>query len=339
MRGFLGGVLLALLLGAVAFVAVAVLTPMPETPVVDTETPAPAVPADEAPAASDETESMQDQTQDGSVTEAAEAPEAIEEPAPETSGSAVAAIPTTSEPDLEPATESPDPAPADAPETDVRPPLERFATPFDNPEGRPLLSVVLIDAGDVDTSATLWAFPYPLSIAVDPAGDAATARMDRLRAAGFEVVALVDLPSAATPADAEIAIAGTLRALSEAVALFEAPGADLPRGGALDRQIAAIAGADGLGLLREDRGPAAGVTSGDAPSAAYQLLQSGDGGPEAIRRALDRVALRASQTGQAVVAAPLNADVVNALAAWARSSGAERMVLAPVSAILGAGRP
>src|SRR5690606_610894 len=97
---------------------------------------------------------------------------------------------------------SQEPAPDDTAqdETSDLPPLERFAAPFDNPEARALMAIVLIDDADAIGIEALSAFPYPLTFAVDPAAPDAAEKMARHRAAGFEVVALVDLPAQATAA-------------------------------------------------------------------------------------------------------------------------------------------
>lgn len=70
-------------------------------------------------------------------------------------------------------------------------PLALHTAPSDNPEGRPLLSVVLIDTGAPDRDrAALASLPFPVSIALDPLDSATPERAAAYRSAGKEVVML-----------------------------------------------------------------------------------------------------------------------------------------------------
>ena len=75
----------------------------------------------------------------------------------------------------EPLDETPElPRVGDAPETadavpDVATPLDLFARPFDNPDGKPLFALVLVDDGAADTDReTLAALPFAVTFVVDP---------------------------------------------------------------------------------------------------------------------------------------------------------------------------
>ncbi len=89
----------------------------------------------------------------------------------------------------------------DAAATELDPPaLVQNAEPFETTAGDPLMSIILMDTGqdrDEDTIglAALRSFPYPLSFAVDTGLPDAAERAEAYRAAGYEVLALVNLPA------------------------------------------------------------------------------------------------------------------------------------------------
>ncbi|MDW3119354.1 MAG: divergent polysaccharide deacetylase family protein [Roseovarius pacificus] len=142
-----------------------------------------------------------------------------------------------------------------ATEEDMRPPLERFAVPFDNPEDKPLMSIVLIDDGGSGIGLeALSDFPYPVSFAVDPGWPGAAEAARKYRDAGFEVLAMADLPPGASATDTEVAIQAQMAVIPEAVAVFELPGADLQSNREASEQLAAILLDSGHGLVMYPRG-------------------------------------------------------------------------------------
>jgi hypothetical protein len=70
-----------------------------------------------------------------------------------------------------------EPTPDAVPDLSGLPAFQRYARPFENPEARPLMSIILIDTGGPDLNrVALAALPYPVTFAIDPqARDAATA--------------------------------------------------------------------------------------------------------------------------------------------------------------------
>ena len=67
---------------------------------------------------------------------------------------------------------------ADLPEAApaIATPLDLFSRPFDNPEAKPLFSLVLLDDGAPDTDReTLAALPFPITFAIDPLAPGAAA--------------------------------------------------------------------------------------------------------------------------------------------------------------------
>lgn len=232
--------------------------------------------------------------------------------------------------------ETPDPF-ANAAKPDQRP-LDRFAADFDNPDGLPLLAIVLIDDAEAADIAALADFPYPVGFAIDPAAPDAASKMARHRATGSEVLALVDLPRAATARDAEVVLAAGFDVLSEAVAVIEGPGTGLQGNRALSGQVADFAGATGRGLVTQSAGLNAAhkqaVRDGVPAALVWRDLDADGTSPDRMRRGLDQAAFRAVQEGSIVVTARLRPDTVDALLLWAAQTRPGRVAVAPVSAVL-----
>lgn len=240
---------------------------------------------------------------------------------------------------------APDPA-AEAPAADVpviaddRPPLQRFARDFDNPERKPAFAIVLIDTGGTQLDrAALAALPFPVTFALDPVAPEAELAATIYRAAGQEVVMLATgLPQGAQAQDVEVTFGVHGAALPEAVAVMD-PGSGGFRD---DRQLAAlvapVVAGQGRGLLSWDRGlnPADQVArrTGLARATIFRDLDAQDEGTETIRRYLDRAAFRAAQEGAVVVAGRTRPETVAALLAWAVEGRAATVALAPVTAVL-----
>ena len=221
---------------------------------------------------------------------------------------------------------------------DGPPPLEQYAAPFENPEDRPLMSIVLIDdAGSIGAEA-LADFPYPLTFAIDPGLPDAADRMARHRAAGFEVVLLADLPAAASPQDAEVALAVWREALPEAVAILEGTGTGLQGNRALSDQVTNIAQATGLGLITQANGlntvQKLAVRAGVPSAVVFRDFDGAGQTPVVMRRFLDQAAFRAGQEGAVIMLGRVRPDTVSALLLWGLQDRAERVALAPVSAVL-----
>ncbi|WP_188477059.1 divergent polysaccharide deacetylase family protein [Primorskyibacter flagellatus] len=226
-----------------------------------------------------------------------------------------------------------DPA-ADPEVEDTRPPIDRFAAPFENPEGQPLLSIVLIDDGTGGAELP-DRFPYPISIAIPAARPDAAEAMARARAAGFEVLALADLPRGATPQDLETSAAAWFAALPEAVAVMEPPERPLQSGRALGEQLAAVLAETGHGLLLYPEGldtaRKLAERRGVPAATVFRDLDAEGQGESVIRRFLDNSAFRAGQEGAVILVARLRPETLQALLVWGLADRAGRVALAPVS--------
>ena len=218
-----------------------------------------------------------------------------------------------------------------------------YGTPFENPEDKPLMSIILMDGG-VDLTggtvglAALQSFPYPLSFAVDASLEDATQRMADYRAQGFEVMALMDLPDGATASDAEIALSAALDAVPEAVGVMEGAGTGLQNSRDASEQIAQAVLDTGHGLVLQSKGlnttHKLAVRDGVPAGLIFRDFDSADQTPSTIRRFLDQAAFRAGQEGGVIMVGRVRPDTISALLLWGLQDRAERVALAPISAVL-----
>ena len=227
-------------------------------------------------------------------------------------------------------------------------PFHRNAVAFDDPEGRPRLSIILIDRGDsvIDASA-LQDFPYPLTFAVDAARPDAAEAAARYRDAGFEVMALVDLDPESTPQDVEIAIEASLAAVPDAVAVMEGDATGFQARRDVADQVAAILLDRGYGLVMLPNGlntaQKLAAKSGVPSATVFRDFDGAGQDPAAIRRFLDQGAFKAGQRDaiegtedeSVIMMGRLRPDTISALLLWGLQDRARRVALAPVSAVLG----
>lgn len=223
--------------------------------------------------------------------------------------------------------------------------LARNAIGFEAEDGQPLMSILLIDAGEAGLDPeVLGTFSIPVTFAIDPAAPGSAQRAARLRAAGFEVVALLPggdagLAPDTTPADVETALASYFDTLPQAVALFD-PRDDAARAanGAAARQLLAFLGDSGHGLLTRDTGlnslPQAARRAGLPAATVFRELDAAREEAPAIRRYLDRAAFRARSDGSVIMLGHTYPETVRALFEWDMTGEAETVRLAPVSAVL-----
>ncbi|WP_428516003.1 divergent polysaccharide deacetylase family protein [Roseovarius sp.] len=245
---------------------------------------------------------------------------------------------------------APDPAPAEAAETEAEtaegatpedlPRLERYATEFENPENKPLMSIILIDDGTSPIGpAALADFPYPLSFAVDASDANAAETAAKYRAAGMEVLVMVDLPQNASASDAETSMSIYLEAVPEAVAVFEGTGTGLQSSREAAEQLAPILQDSGHGLVMFPNGLNTVqklIARQGVPSATvFRDFDSNGQSASAVRRFLDQAAFRAGQEeGGVIMVGRLRPDTISALLLWGLQDRAASVALAPVSAVL-----
>lgn len=217
-------------------------------------------------------------------------------------------------------------------------PLDQFAIEFETDADKPMMSIVLIDDAVAYGAEALEGFPYPLSFAIDPTLPDAAARMAARRAAGFEVVALIDLPHSATAQDAEVALAASFAALPETVAVLEGTSTGVQGNRDLSSQVSAIAKGSGRGLIMQDNGlntaQKLALRDGVPSAVVFRDFDGAQQTPIVMRRFLDQAAFRAGQEGAVIMLGRVRPDTISALLLWGLQDRAARVSLAPVSAVL-----
>lgn len=230
--------------------------------------------------------------------------------------------------------------PVETPAEDTRPPLQRFAVEFENPDENPLMAIVLLDDGTSPIGLdALKSFPYPLSFAVDASWSGAGAAMQAYRDAGFEVLALASLPENANATDTEVAMQAYFTAIPEAVAVMEQPGFGLQSNREASTQLARILSDSGHGLVLFPNGLNTTqklIAREGVPSATvFRDFDAKGQNATVIRRFLDQAAFKAGQEkGGVIMVGRLRADTISALLLWGLQDRAGQVALAPVSAVL-----
>ncbi len=220
------------------------------------------------------------------------------------------------------------------------PPLKRYAAPFENPDNKPMMSIVLIDNGQSPIGVeAVKAFPYPISFAVDTSWSGAKEAMTNYRAAGFEVLALSNLPEGARASDVEVALSAQLSRVSDAVAVMEGDKTGLQSSREISDQVTQILLDSGHGLVLFPKGldTARKLASREGVAAASVFRDFDSKGQSAavIRRFLDQAAFKAGQEKNGVImVGRLQADTISALMLWGLQDRASRVALAPISAVL-----
>jgi len=216
------------------------------------------------------------------------------------------------------------------------PAITRNAVPFDNPDGAPLLAVVLIDAGADDAPEA--ALPFPVTYAIDVTAPGAAARAAELRAAGAEVAAIVELPQGAAPSDAAVTLDAGRSLVPGAVALMDTPAATYQGDRQTAAQVVETARESGHGIVTYARGlnATAQVAAREGvPAGIVFRVFDGDGrDAAAMKRFLDQAAFRAGQQAGVILVGRNSAETVAALAEWRLGTRAETVALAPLSAVL-----
>lgn len=215
-----------------------------------------------------------------------------------------------------------------------------FAAAFDNPDAKPLFSILLLDTGEPTLDrAAIASLPFAVSVAIDPLAPDAAAHAALYHAGGKEVLMLASgIPAGATPADLEQTFEALATALPSAVAVVDTEAGSFQNDRPLSAQIVPILAAQGRGLVTWDRGLNAAdqeARRGGLASTTIFRRIDGDGeGVPVIRRSLDRAAFKAGQEGRVTVLGEARPETVAALVEWAVEGRASAVALAPISAQL-----
>ncbi len=239
-----------------------------------------------------------------------------------------------------PLTERDDPV-VEAEETEQVPvgkPIEAYAASFENPESKPLMSIILIDDEGAFGAEALRDFPYPLSFAISPSDPDAAEKMARHREAGFEVMAIADLPEAANAQDAEVSLAVWFETLPETVGILEGVNTGIQGNRQVADQVAAIAAGTGRGLITQDNGlntvQKLAARNGTPSGVVFRDIDGARQDPKIMRRFLDQAAFRAGQQGTVVMLGRLRPETISALLLWGLEDRGNRVAMAPISAVM-----
>jgi polysaccharide deacetylase 2 family uncharacterized protein YibQ len=203
----------------------------------------------------------------------------------------------------------------------------------------PRMSVILLDDGlGALGPDAISALPFPISFAIAPNHPNPQEASAAYRKQGFEVLAMVDLPNGARPADVEVTLSATLRNLPEVIGVIEANGAPLQDSKALSDQVASYLGQGGHGLVSQDKGlntaTKLAVKSGVPAIALFRDLTANKGENQDTRRILENAAFRAKSEADVAVLGPLNGDMISALFLWGLQDRSDQLALVPVSNLL-----
>lgn len=227
-------------------------------------------------------------------------------------------------------------APAEEIDPDA-PPIVRFATPFENPELAPVISIVLLHSAPVAPGpGTGLDLPVPVSFAVDAGLPDAGGIASAYRRAGREIVLVPTLPPGAAPADVEVALGVNLDTIDEAVALMDRPEAGFQSERDAVAQVVDVLAQTGHGLVTFPRGlntaQQLAERSGVPSRLVFRMLEAEDG--NAVLRTLDQAAFRARQEGVVILVGEAEPETVEAIRSWVAANPAAQVVFGPVSAAL-----
>ncbi|EBA11712.1 divergent polysaccharide deacetylase family protein [Roseobacter sp. CCS2] len=221
---------------------------------------------------------------------------------------------------------------------DDAPALLRYGVPFDPAEATALISVILIDDGQMaDAPAAVAELGFVATVAVNALSSVSTDLAADYRAAGVEVAMQAELPPGAQPTDVEVAFEAA-RGLVPEVAMLFSDGTGAMQDRAVTAQVMEILASDGYGFVTVQRGLSNAARAADqAGVSAATIERDIDGAGEdqrMILRALDQAAFRARQTGTAVLLGRVTPETLAALRDWAADIDRETLEIAPVSAVL-----
>ncbi len=217
--------------------------------------------------------------------------------------------------------------------------LAEFAAQVEQLDGRPLMSIVLIDDGAMPAAAAALAgLPFPVTIALDPGRAGVAEIMAGYRADGFEVGALARLPEGAVPTDVEVTFESVFRSLPQAIAVVDLGASGLQDDREVTAQAMNILNAQGRGFITVAQGlnmaERAAEQAGVPSAVIYRDLDSEGQDARVIRRFVDQAAFRARQESGVVLVGRVRPDTISALILWGTANSDDQVQLVPLSALL-----
>lgn len=219
------------------------------------------------------------------------------------------------------------------------PALIRYAAEGANPDGRPEVSVILMDDGSFDGAISAVAgVSFPVSVMLNPSVPDATDRMAAYRAAGIEVGVLAALPASATASDVAVFFEAAFATLPETVAVLDAGEAGLQANQDVISQSIEALSEDGRGLVTVSRGLNSALRTaedqGVPTGVIYRHLDAEGQDARVIRRFLDQAAFRARQESGVVLLGEIRGETISALIQWGAANRASQVAMVPISKVL-----
>ena len=217
--------------------------------------------------------------------------------------------------------------------------LDRRRAQFANPDGLPVIGLLLRDDGaSADPASTVATLGFAPTVIINALTPGADARAQAWRAAGAEVAMELSLPLRAQPSDVEVAFEAASALAAETAMLFSASDDQVQRDRDLTAQVMDVLAANGMGFVAEQRGLGNVMriaSQAQVPAVEIQRELGGMAGDVAATvRALDQAAFRTRQSGDTVLVAGLDEATVSAIAEWVRGNAGADAAVGPVSAVL-----
>lgn len=304
--------------------------PTPTPTPAPTATPEPA-PTPEATPQPEPTPSVQPTTEPQPTPEPAPQPEPEPEPAPEP------------EPQPAPEPEAEQDAPPANAGTDEAPvvadggAMVQHSEFFNGDPSEPVLAIVLIGVGsDGAPTDDVFLLPAPLTLAIDPALEAASDLVLDARDSGFEALASLNAAPGGSEADAAAAIAAQLARVNGVIGVAALDGA-LAGNAAINGVLTAIA-PRGMMLFdgTEEGGSTAFRTAKGMGLASAPLGRTFDETPSSamVFQSLERAAFDARRTGAFVVVGRADPAVLTGLRRWLNVKAGKSVAVAPLSEVV-----
>ncbi|WP_069299131.1 divergent polysaccharide deacetylase family protein [Neptunicoccus sediminis] len=218
------------------------------------------------------------------------------------------------------------------------------------PTGKPLVSVVLLDNGQIEGQLSKFArLGLPLAIAIPVDQPDVPAKSRAYRNAGFEVLALsprdvkLSLPGGQTDEQVAELLERFFSLMPDAMGLIDRPAALLQRDQRLVRSVVGYFAQTGHGIITYAGGLNAAPRLADQQDVAFgvvsHILDGSEDTETVLSGYLNRAARTARSKGSAIVLAMPNDETLSALLNWSLGINARTVSFAPVSAALMAGNP
>jgi hypothetical protein len=216
--------------------------------------------------------------------------------------------------------------------------LTRYAAAYRRLPDLPRLALILVDDGSLpDAVASVRALPWPVTVAIDPGRADAAEAMAAYRAAGIEVMAVLNLPAGAEPSDVAVTYSAVFDLLPETIGVVDTGEGGLQAARPVRDQALAQIAAGGRGAVLAAGGlnsPDRAAAAAGVPLAVAERSLDAAAGEAAMARQLAQAAFAARRAGGAVLVGQVDAATLVGLTLWSESREAEQVAVAPVSTIL-----